>query len=90
MWLRCGNTSSASVVSLFSATVAVAAPLSATISTPASRKRFHIPHQSEGGRSSFMLISRSWQLMGREVEHAASSRPGRTLQGKGSGQIERA
>ena len=54
MWLSLGKTSSASVVILLSATVAVAAALNATISTPASRKRFHIPHHSEGGRSSFI------------------------------------
>ena len=36
---------------LFNATVAVAAPLSATISTPAIAKRIHIPRHSEGGRS---------------------------------------
>src|ERR1035437_5150072 len=54
IWLSFGNTSSAMLLTVFSATVAVAPALSATISTPASRKRFHMLHHSVGARSSSM------------------------------------
>src|ERR1035438_8856769 len=52
--LSVGKTSAAMLLTVFRATVAVAAPLSAAISTPAIRNRVHIPRHSEGGRSSCM------------------------------------
>jgi hypothetical protein len=54
MWLISGKTSLAMLLASLSATVAVAAPLNPAITTPAIRKRFHMLHHSEGGRSSFM------------------------------------
>ncbi len=41
-------------LTVFNATVAVAAPLIATINAAAVRNRFHMLHRNEGGFSSFI------------------------------------
>ena len=52
IWLSGEKMSWAIPVAVLSVTVAVAPPLSSTISTPPIRKRFHMPSHREGGRSS--------------------------------------
>src|SRR6476469_9765578 len=78
IWLILGNTSSASPLTVLSATVAVAPALIAMISAAAIKKRFHMAHHRAGGRSS---VGCPWEgeLMdaGRRPRPAACRGPSR-------------
>jgi hypothetical protein len=54
--------------------VAVAVPARAAISRAASKNRFHMPHQSLGGRSSGIGCSQGAAVIGARMREAGAHR----------------